>query len=332
MNSYQSLKKQNFYSNDFSLVPIRFEDRFDILKWRNEQIYHLRQNVKLTIENQNIYFENVVSKLFFQNKPNQILFSFLKEGICIGYGGLVHINWIDKHAEISFVMNTSLEVDFFQKYWEIYLGLIEQVAFDQLNFHKIFTYAFDLRPKLYLALENVGFKKEATLKDHCLFNNEYINVILHSKFSKERFELVPAKLSDTELLFNWANDSTVRNNSFNPNKILWEDHEKWFKHKIESLESKIFILKCNSISVGQIRLDFNGEAWEIDYSIDLAYRGNGYGNRIINLIFEEFNKGDKLIAKVKDENNASLKVFNKLCFKVNQKESDNITVFIKTIE
>lgn len=45
------------------------------MKWRNEQIYHLRQAKPLTKEDQNAYFENVVAKLFEDDHPNQILFS-----------------------------------------------------------------------------------------------------------------------------------------------------------------------------------------------------------------------------------------------------------------
>ena len=149
MNSYKILQNQIFSKEEFSLVPIRFEDRFDIMKWRNEQVYHLRQNKPLTEQDQENYFENVVAKLFDQDQPQQILFSFLENGKCIGYGGLVHINWIDKNAEISFIMETSLEKESFEKYWTIYLSLIEKVAFDDLGLHKIYTYAFDLRPKLY---------------------------------------------------------------------------------------------------------------------------------------------------------------------------------------
>ena len=72
-------------------------------------MYHLRQDKPLTEEDQEAYFLNVVAKLFEQERPNQLLFSFLDGDKCIGYGGLVHINWIDKNAEISFIMNTSLE-------------------------------------------------------------------------------------------------------------------------------------------------------------------------------------------------------------------------------
>ncbi len=184
MNSYKVLNNQVYTKDNFSIVPIRYEDRLDIMKWRNEQMYHLRQAKPLTIKDQDDYFENVVSKLFEAEKPNQLLFSFLKNGEFVGYGGLVHINWIDKNAEISFIMNTELEKDNFQKHWNIYLGLIEKVAFEELNFHKIFTYAFDLRPHLYEALESSKYIEEARLKDHYLFKNKFIDVVIHAKINK----------------------------------------------------------------------------------------------------------------------------------------------------
>ena len=52
MNSYKALNKQTFTQNKFSLVPIRDRDKFKIMNWRNEQIYHLRQNKPLTKESQ----------------------------------------------------------------------------------------------------------------------------------------------------------------------------------------------------------------------------------------------------------------------------------------
>lgn len=179
---YTTLKKQVFLLREYSIVPIRLEDRYNIMKWRNEQVYHLRQNKPLTKEDQDKYFNTVVNKLFDQEQPNQILFSYLQGEECIGYGGLVHINWVDKNAEISFVMNTKLEKENFTSYWKMFLNLIEQVAFNELKFHKISTFAFDLRPHLYDTIEVAGFVKEATLKEHFWFNGEYKDVIIHTKF------------------------------------------------------------------------------------------------------------------------------------------------------
>lgn len=178
---YKVLHKQEFIAGDFSIVPIRFEDKMDIMKWRNEQLYHLRQQKPLTPEDQDNYFNSVVAKLFEQEQPNQLLFSFLEKGVCIGYGGLVHINWIDKNAEISFIMDTSLENNRFHEIWVAYLSILEKVAFDGLSLHKIYTYAYDLRPKVYEILEGMYFKKEAVLKEHIRIDDEYVDVVIHSK-------------------------------------------------------------------------------------------------------------------------------------------------------
>ena len=184
MNLYKCLNNQIFNYLEYSIVPIRFEDRFDIMKWRNEQMYHLRQSITLTTEIQNAYFNNVIKSLYDQNEPSQILFSYIKGGKCIGYGGLVHINWADKNAEISFIMATELENESFQFHWATFLKLIEICAFEDLHLHKIYTYAFDLRPKLYLALLESNYVEQVRLKEHCFFQDKFIDIVIHSKFQK----------------------------------------------------------------------------------------------------------------------------------------------------
>lgn len=185
MECYKCLKTQKFSVGEYKIVPIQRKDRFEIMKWRNEQMYHLRQNKPLTLEDQDYYFENVISKLFDHDEPHQILFSFLQNDICIGYGGLVHINWSSLNAEISFIMQTELEENYFKFFWRIFLSLLEEVAFAELNLHKIYTYAYELRPKLFEVLEQVGFKNEAILKEHVIINGELENVVIHSKFNKQ---------------------------------------------------------------------------------------------------------------------------------------------------
>ena len=183
LRAYRCLTQQVFKSGNYKLIPIRDEDKYDIMRWRNEQLYHLRQQEPLSEKDQENYFETVVAALFEQEKPSQVLFSYLENDTSVGYGGLVHINWKDRHAEISFIMNTALEKEYFQLHWTTYLSLIERVAFDGLKLHKIFTYAFDLRPNLYKAVEAAGFKPEARLREHCFIDGNYIDVVIHSKIN-----------------------------------------------------------------------------------------------------------------------------------------------------
>jgi RimJ/RimL family protein N-acetyltransferase len=77
-------------------------------------------------------------------------------------------------------MDTSLEANHFAEHWNNYLTMLKNVAFDDLGLHKMFTYAFDLRPHLYPIFEAAGFKREATLREHCCYNGEYKDVIIHS--------------------------------------------------------------------------------------------------------------------------------------------------------
>ena len=176
MSSYKVLKNQIFFNNGYSIVPLRYEDRMSILKWRNEQLYHLRQDKPISKFDQENYFSSVVNKLFEQEQPRQLLFSFLHGKNCIGYGGLVHINWIDKNAEISFVMETKLEKEYFELYWVTFLKLLEKIAFKELFFNKIYTHAFDLRPHLYPILEKQNFVKENQYTD-----TNGNKVVIHSK-------------------------------------------------------------------------------------------------------------------------------------------------------
>lgn len=327
VREYKVLKKGNFLLGDYKIVPIRFEDRFLIMQWRNEQIYHLRQNKPLTKEDQDSYFENVVSKLFDQDKPDQILFSFLKEDQCIGYGGLVHINWEDKNAEISFLMDTILEKDFFKLYWITFLKLLEEVAFKEIRLHKIYTYAFDLRPKLYFAMDKAGFSKEAVLKQHGYFEGKFIDVIIHSKINNLLY-LRYAKPFDAELTYSWANDSIVRMFAFTKEKIEWENHKKWYYDKINDDNCEYYILSKEGVSVGSIRFDIdNDKKAMISYLIDPAWHGNGFGKIILKYGVDKLKSCRKDVVMVyglvQQENTASIKIFEKLGFQNTSKDQKN---------
>lgn len=328
MKSYRVLSNQIFTSGEYSLVPIRHEDRYSIMQWRNEQIYHLRQAEPLTKERQDYYFEHVVAQLFDQEKPNQILFSFLQDEQCIGYGGLVHINWIDKNAEISFIMDTQLEKEHFHFHWKTYLSLLEQVAFKELGLHKIYTYAFDLRPHLYEAVESAGYEKEAVLKEHCLFEGNFKDVVIHTK--KSPFIIRKLNKEDLELLFDWANDETVRESAFNSEPIDFNVHKKWFFSKLNNYNSKIFILEINQTPVAQIRFDLyeNSNFWTIDYSVAKDYRGQNLG-RLVLYKGIEMMANRPIKAEVKTTNIPSLKCFRKIKSFKELPEKNNLITFIK---
>ncbi|MFW2501332.1 GNAT family N-acetyltransferase [Clostridium diolis] len=123
---------------------------------------------------------------------------------------------------------------------------------------------------------------------------------------------------DCDLLFNWANDTEVRKNSFNSDKILYENHIKWFNNKINSDKCSIFILKENRISVGQVRIDIENSTVIISYSIDKNYRGKGLSVILLSLLEEKIRNNNinikKMVGLVKFDNVASQKAFEALKF------------------
>lgn len=286
------------------------------MQWRNEQIYHLRQSKPLTLKNQEYYFKNNVALLFKEDKPNQILFSFLKDNKCIGYGGLVHINWIDKNAEISFIMDTKLEDKYFNLHWKTYLSLIERVAFSDLQFHKIFTYAFDIRKHLYPVLEDSGFKKEAVLKEHCYFDGEFKDVIIHTKINNQ-IKIRKLKKSDEKLIFDWANDPVTRKNSYQDEPITYETHKNWFQNKIKNKEAYYYICEINKTPAGLVRFDKNEKEVVIGITIDEKFRGKKLALTFLRKacgVYLNENTG-KIVAYIKRDNIASIKSFEKAGFK-----------------
>ena len=96
-----------FICGDYSISSIQPSDAEPIRKWRNEQISALRQSQKLTKAEQKHYINQIVLKDFTNKKPKQILVRFCFHEELIGYGGIVHINWRDLVAEVSFLLDTS---------------------------------------------------------------------------------------------------------------------------------------------------------------------------------------------------------------------------------
>jgi len=317
MREYKALTQQTYKSGEFEIVPIRHEDRLEIMKWRNEQIYHLRQREVLTVEKQENYFNTTVASLFNEERPIQILFSFLKENECIGYGGLVHINWMDNNAELSFIMETQLENDAFSFYWSKFLGCIEKVAFGELSFHKIYTYAFDLRPHLYTVLEENGFKREAVLKDQCLIEGEYKDVVIHSLINKY-IELRKMECLDVDITYSWATNAVVRKYSLNKREITLEGHKNWFNSKLNDNNCLYFIAEKGKDKVGSFRLDVGSDgSGYISYLIDPIFHGNGYGSELLRRgvrIAQESSSIKYIIGEVMIENKASVKAFENLGF------------------
>ena len=188
MEKYIKLNKQEFIEADYKLVPLRYKDRYKIMEWRNEQIYHLRQTKKLTKIEQDNYFDKHVKSFYASENPSNILFSFLHKNILIGYGGLVHIDWQNMKTEISFLLNTKIKQDKikYSTCFRIFLNLIKEVSFEELKLNRIFSETYSVRTNQIKELEKNGFIFEGTHRESLRVDSDtFYDSIFHSILKKD---------------------------------------------------------------------------------------------------------------------------------------------------
>ncbi len=125
--------------------------------------------------------------------------------------------------------------------------------------------------------------------------------------------------ADMLLYFEWANDDTVRENSINKLKIIFEDHVKWFTGRLKNPATIMLVFEDVDRAIGQLRIEIDEETREavINYSIDKNYRGKGFGSVILsesNKYYAGLGIQYPLIGFVKLNNAASISAFNKAGF------------------
>jgi len=95
-------------------------------------------------------------------------------------------------------------------------------------------------------------------------------------------DLRPISSDDCRLIFDWANEPSVRNASFSSSPISWETHVAWFERALNDENLVLWIAENNlGIPVGQVRFTLEHHEATISISLDHAHRGKGYGVELI---------------------------------------------------
>ncbi|MDH5543551.1 MAG: GNAT family N-acetyltransferase [Nitrospinota bacterium] len=126
-----------------------------------------------------------------------------------------------------------------------------------------------------------------------------------------------AKEGDCRLLFEWANDPVVRRSSFNSVAIEYDDHVRWFNGKLHDASARLLLFYDDEAPAGLARFEKGEAGIEIHFTVAPEYRGRGVGTEIIQIGVEYCKTewpGEKLVAHVKDDNEASIKIFERAGF------------------
>lgn len=173
--------------------------------------------------------------------------------------------------------------------------------------------SFGMKPKYYSHLLQCKARRDidfgTPINEDCISQIDKDNEVPEEPYHND-LKLRPANESDIQLLFDWANDPSVRSRSFSTEPILMQDHEKWFSACMQSDKCAIFILYQGEVAIGQVRCELiKNDECKISYSIDLRYRGLGYGTAILKLakdkIKSRYPDVRRIAAEVKPDNDAS---------------------------
>ena len=131
----------------------------------------------------------------------------------------------------------------------------------------------------------------------------------------------PVTDDDCRLLWEWVNEPGVRSFAFQSHFIPWEEHRAWFAAKrVDPCWVMFIVLDEIRRPVGQVRFepqDQDGAATEVAISIGREWRGRGYGTEAIRLACEAYRRmgqAARVVACIKPENVASLRIFEKAGF------------------
>ena len=145
-------------------------------------------------------------------------------------------------------------------------------------------------------------------------------------------------LNDEGILFRWANDETVRVNSFSPNPISPHTHKKWFLSGFSNRNRLHFILEDTySCPIAQIRfdLDLTTKSIYIDISVDRCARGFGVGPELLLLGLERVHQlwGPNLVfvADILKDNVPSIACFKRADFTIDETSVHPTHVRLKLI-
>src|SRR5438093_6027980 len=94
--------------------------------------------------------------------------------------------------------------------------------------------------------------------------------------------LRPATQKDCRSIWLWRNHPQARRWSFHPEKISYQNHCQWFKAKINSPLTKIYI-GCNKRGqrIGQVRFDQREAKVIVSITLNPRYYGRGLGSHLI---------------------------------------------------
>jgi len=166
------------------LTAIEREDLRQLMDWRNDPRLrrYFREYREINIPMQEAWFEQKAL-----SDPMTIMFAIrrLDDNELLGSCGLVRINWISRHAEISLYIGWDGAYVDNEGYAEESSNLLLDYGFSELNLNKIWieVYAFDKKKKILFS--KLGFNVDGVLRQNYFYKGKFWDSCIMSMLSSE---------------------------------------------------------------------------------------------------------------------------------------------------
>lgn len=173
----------------YRIRSVRPSDAEPIRQWRNAQIQILRQKETLSYEDQQRYFFHVVRPDFRSLEPSQILLMLIYERTkdlreLVGYGGLTHIDWRARSAELSFL--TDARRKGYSEDFLAFLSLLRPLAFGDLDLQRIWHETYARSSEHVNVLLDFGFQQEGRLRNHVAIDGTIVDSWIYGLLVTDR--------------------------------------------------------------------------------------------------------------------------------------------------
>lgn len=254
------------------------------------------------------------TELIFYPDANMMRMIMLESDIAVSGGGQTLYELARLGVPVIAVgvaLNQTFNLDYWQR-----TGFISHAGFwDEINLLSNITVKLeslmDMNIRLVKSLigkKLVDGKGAVRIARYCL--NKYYSKLIKCRVLESK---------DIFNVYNLSNSNFVRGNSFNTDKIMFEDHREWFKGKLVSDDNLFLIVEIDDEFAGQVRFDFTGDMATVSISIVEQFRGYGLSFNILGESINYLKQYAPFIrivnAYIKCDNKRSLTLFEKLGFK-----------------
>lgn len=133
-----------------------------------------------------------------------------------------------------------------------------------------------------------------------------------------------ADFNDIEFLWYLRCQPDVYRYFRTPEPTAFEGHLKWvIPILLDFTNKELFVIECKKKPVGQVRFDYEKDQAEVSISLLKEHWGSGLGAKSLGLATEQIKRQGKvkrLLAEIHKDNSSSIRLFEKLGFKLKTKK------------